>query len=68
MIILDIRIQFSKETEFLLNKNFQYSYVLDIMIFCRVTEDIIISRLDCPHYNYYTLVINCITRRLVITG
>jgi len=47
-IILDIMILFSRETEFLLNKNSRYNDIFDRMICCRVTEDIVIvSKLDC---------------------
>jgi len=43
MIILDITILFSRETEFLLNKNSRYNDIFDTMILCRVTGEIIIS-------------------------
>jgi len=52
-IILDKMIQFSRETEFLLNKNARYNDIFDIRIFCRVTEDIVISKLDCRCINRY---------------
>jgi len=53
-ISLDIMILFSREIEFLLNKNSRFNDIFDI--FCRVTEDIVISKLDLLNnnkkYNY----------------
>jgi len=50
-IILDIMILFSRETEFLLNKKSRFNDIFQITIFCRGTEDIVISKLDCKIEN-----------------